>query len=270
MKLLAMLVLGAAFVAAQAEPRFDAVSIKPNPSGDGRMSMGVRGRVYNATNAPLRRVLAAAFDLGFEPERLVGGPAWLATDRFDLTATIPEGSDRAQLSGMLQAMFAERFRLVTHRETRDAPIYVLIVARRDGRLGAKLRKSAVDCEALAAAKQQVASAGAGGERLCGSQMDDTIMGRGQRLTVLARMLTPLAGRTVVDRTGLTGGYDFDLNLPEQNAGKRPGTESATAATDDRAGGILTAVQDDLGLHLEPSRGPLEFVVIDSVERPTAD
>ena len=246
---------------------FEAVSIKPNTSGDQRMSIGTRGRTYTATNAPIRPVIAEAFDLSFEQDRLVGGPAWLVSDRFDIHATIPEGAG-SQWRQMLQRMLTDRFHLAVHRETRDAPMFALMLARGDRRLGPGLRQAATDCDALRAAGAPVPTPAAGDEPVCSSQIDAAMRGRGQRIATLARMLTPFAGRQVVDRTELPGGYDFDLKLPEENAGKRPGTQANDP--DAAAGGIFTAVQDELGLKLQPIRAPVEFVVIDRVERPTAD
>jgi uncharacterized protein (TIGR03435 family) len=254
---------------AQAAPRFEAVSIRPNTSGDGRTSLGLRGRTYAGTNTPIWMVLTSAFELGFQTERVVGAPDWTKAERFDLIATLPEGTGRAQLSEMLQAMLADRFHLAAHRETRDAPIYALVVARADGRLGPRLRPSTIDCEARRAAGAAVPTAADGKDPLCKSQIDSAIMGRGQRISELARMLAPFAERTVIDRTRLTGAFDFDLTLPAQNAGKRPG-EASVASANDPAGGIFTVLQDELGLKLEPARAPLEFVVVDRIARPTAD
>jgi uncharacterized protein (TIGR03435 family) len=268
--LLVLVVSSLVGVADAQGPVFEAVSIKPNSSGGERTSLGVRGRRYDATNAPLWMVLTSAFDLGFETDRVVGAPAWTKAERFDITATLPDGAGRSQLAEMLQAMLADRFHLAAHREIRDAPLYALVLARSDKKLGPRLRASAVDCQALQASGVSAPTPPPGQERVCRSQIDTAILGRGQRLSTLARMLTPFAERTVIDRTGLTGGYDFDLSLPEQNAGRRRPGEPAALGANDPAGGILTVLRDELGLKLEPTRGPLEIVVIDRLERPTAD
>jgi uncharacterized protein (TIGR03435 family) len=259
-------------------PAFDAVSIKLNRSGDARMSSTTRGRTLTITNMPLRPVIAQAFDVSFERFRLVGGPPWIGgdnppwpgADRYDIVATVPEGSRPAQQRDMLQAMLAERFHLAVHRETRDAPIYSLVLARSDRRLGAGLRRSAVDCDALRLAGSPLPEPLPGQPEPCATQIDSKITGRGQSMASLARMLVQFVERTVVDRTGLSGGYDFDLSLPEQNAGRSATVDSAAGGTGDLAGGIFSALQEDLGLKLESARGSVEFVVIDRVERPTAD
>jgi uncharacterized protein (TIGR03435 family) len=250
--------------------RFEAASVKANTSGDGRMSMGMRGRTYTAINTPLRWVIADAFDLTLQRDRLIGGPAWLTDERYDIVASLPDGSERRQLPEMLQAMLSDRFHLKTHREVHDSPIFALVVVRDDGRLGRGLRKAAVDCDALRAAGTPPPIPAPGQEAPCRSQIDASILGRGQSLATLARMLVQFAGRSVVDRTGLRGGYDFDLRLPASDAARPPLGQAPVPAANDSAGGIFTAVQEELGLKLEPARGPVEVVVIDSIERLVAN
>jgi uncharacterized protein (TIGR03435 family) len=233
---------------------FEAASVKANTSGQARMSAGVRGRTYTGVNTPLRPIIAAAYDLSLQGFRLLGGPAWMGADRFDITATFPEGAGRRELPMMLRALLADRFKLVVHTETRETPIYALVVARADGRLGTRLRKADVDCEAAPADRDH-----------CQSQISDKIVGRGQPLGSLARMLSPFVGRQVVDQTGVTGGFDFDLEFPELVAG--PGGAGPAA---DAGGSVFTAVEEQLGLKLTSAKGPVEFVVIDRVEHPAAE
>src|SRR5262245_6547807 len=102
-------------------PAFEAASVRTNTSGEARLSAGVRGRTYSAVNTPLRPIIAAAYDLSLQGFRLLGGPAWIMADRFDITGTIPEGAGRRELPLMLRALLAERFKLVVHTETRDTP-----------------------------------------------------------------------------------------------------------------------------------------------------
>jgi len=132
-------------------------------------------------------------------------------------------------------------------------MYALIVARNDGRLGPQMRKASVDCETAQPAERE----------LCRSEIGGAILGRGQRMTALARMLSMFADRPVVDRTGLTGGFDFDLRFPELET-----PANATAPRMEPATGIVTALQEQLGLKLQSTRGNFDFVVIDSVQHPT--
>ena len=166
---------------------------------------------------------------------------------------------------MLRSLLEDRFRLSAHRETRDLPIYALVRARADGRLGPRLRQTTSDY----CAKLREAAGKPGdtpiptGSPVCGFRP----AGNGNEITAgalpmneLARFLNILAGRTVVDRTGLTGVWDFDLKWSLPNA--------PNADTDGPS--IFTALQEQLGLRLDATTGPVEVLVIDRVERPIPD
>ena len=237
-------------------PAFEAASVKPNTSGDLRIRGGTRGRAYNAVNMPLRRIVATAYDLQLEEFRLVGDQPVLA-ERFDITATLPETASPRQVPAMLRGLLAERFKLLAHAETRDAPVLALRLGRRDGRAGPQLRPAAVDCAAAEAAGRVIPPPEPGQQPLCESEISDSIKGRGQPLSALARMLTMFMQRRVLDETGLTGGFDFNLQFEGAAAG--PGVDASAA--------LVTALEDQLGLKLQPTRAPVEFVVIDAVERP---
>ncbi len=220
-------------------PEFDTVSVKPNVSGDRRQSQRTDGRTFRATNVPARNLVRQAYGLMFEDYRLVGAPDWLAVERFDVVATLPEQAPHSQVSAMLRAMLADRFKLVAHTETREAPMYALVLARKDGRLGPQLRHVTKDCD---------------DELPCELQIGGEIRGRGQGMEQLAKTLLQFAGRSIVDRTGLTGGFDFDIKASE-------------IAGQDDLPSIYTAIQEQLGLKLESIRGPVEFVVVDHIDRP---
>jgi uncharacterized protein (TIGR03435 family) len=237
---------------------FDAASVKPNTSGDTIMRGSTRGRTYVATNMALRRIILAAYELQLMDFRLVGGPSWIGSDRFDIVATMSETATPQEVPSMLRALLAERFKLVVHTETREAPMYALVLARGDSRLGPQLRHATVDWEAEEAAGRAVPSPKPGEQQICQRQIGSGILGRGQSMSSLGRMLSVFVERRVVDRTGLTGGFDFDLQF----------AETKTATSPELGGGIFTALNEQLGLKLESIRGPLEFVVIDSVEMPT--
>jgi uncharacterized protein (TIGR03435 family) len=238
---------------------FDAASVKPNTSGDVRMRGGTRGRTYNAVNLPLRRLIATAYELQLEEFRLVGEQP-LLSQRFDVTATIPENASPRQVPIMLRALLADRFKLVVHAETREAPVLELRMERGDGRLGPGLRRASLDCAAAEAAGRAIPPPEPGQQPMCESEIGDGIKGRGQPMPSLARMLSVFMGRRVLDGTGLAGGFDFDLQF--EGAAGGPGVESS--------GALVTALQEQLGLKLESVRQPVEFIVIDRVEAPTAD
>jgi uncharacterized protein (TIGR03435 family) len=252
---------------------FDVTSVKVNRSGEAGFRGGTKGSTYSAVNIPLRYVIAAAHAIPVA--RVLGGPSWIGEagvdlrftggERFDITGTLPAGAVASQVPAMLRAMLADRFKLQAHTEMREAPMYALVLARSDGRLGPQLRSAPIDCDATQAAGQPVPAARPGERGLCASEIGGEIIGRGQTAAALAGMLSLFAGRPVVDRTGLPGGYDFDLRFPELNTpvGGRSGDPGA-----DSGGGVFVAVQEQLGLKLDAIRGPLAFVVIDSVDRPT--
>ena len=136
-------------------PAFEVASIKPNTSGDGRVMMQNQPGRYIATNVSLRLLIRNAYQL--QDFQITGGPGWVSSDRFDINAKVPDefrgmappapGSGPSPLGLMIRALLAERFKLVVHNETKDAPIYALVLARSDGKLGPALKKSETDCAA---------------------------------------------------------------------------------------------------------------------------
>jgi uncharacterized protein (TIGR03435 family) len=252
---------------------FEVTSVRLNKSGLPTMNLGrpFKGRTYSAKNAPIRNIIGLAY--GIPPARVAGGPSWLGApstdmrfiggDRFDITATLPSGDDPDQIPSMLRKLLRDRFNLVVHRENRDSPVYALVVDRADGRLGPRLRKVSFDCEAAQAAGTLIPAPKPGERSPCEREVGGEIVGRGQRLSELARMVSLFTDRPVIDRTSLNGGFDFDLKFPELET-----SIDATGPRTDPASFIFTAVQVQLGLKLESTRGVLEFIVVDRVEHPT--
>jgi uncharacterized protein (TIGR03435 family) len=236
---------------------FEAASVRANNSSDGRISGGTRGRIYTAVNMPARMIISSAYGLQLQG-RLEGGPGWVRSERFDITATLPAGASVRQVPEMLRALLAERFKLVVRKEVEQAPGYALVLARQDGRLGPGLRRAALDCVSEDAAGRDIPAPKPGEDPPCQSQVDDAIRGRGQPLSTLARLLQVFVKRPVVDRTGVTGGFDFDLLIPVQT----------TAVATDAGGGIFTALQEEFGLRLESTTLPIDIVTIERIERPT--
>jgi uncharacterized protein (TIGR03435 family) len=166
---------------------------------------------------------------------------------------------------MLRALLADRFGLRVHTETRQDDGFALVTARTDGRLGPGLRRTQITCAILESVAPTTARADL---PACALQRGfanglTTASLRGATLDRLALLLQSATGRSVVDRTGLAGGFDIDLEWASDDA------LLASREPDSRPG-IVTAVQDQLGLKLEPSRAPLEVLIIDAVERPTAN
>jgi uncharacterized protein (TIGR03435 family) len=294
---LAAAIGGGAALAAQApqEPppggwAFEVASIKPNNSGDGRVMMQVQPGQFRATNITLRLLIRNAYQL--QDFQISGGPNWMAADHYDLIAKLPEGfqpppgppapgSGPAPMQLMLRALLAERFKLTVHNETKDAPIYGLIVGRSDGKLGPSLKKSETDCAAQFAAGR---GRGRGpmppppgppqpGESIpCGVRIGPGALTMGGApLSQFANSLGMFAGRIVLDRTGLAGNYDINLTwTPDQMAQRPPGAPDPLVngvAVDPNGPSLFTAVQEQLGLKLDSQRGPVETLVVDRAEKP---
>ena len=268
--LAAVMVLGVGQAVAQENvPSFEVVSVKVNRSGADRQSMQLLpgGRVEVA-NTPLRRLILTAYEL--LPQQLSGGPGWIDSDRFDIAArssenlgpSVPGGPPgRAQL--MLQRLLAERFGLAVHTEARELPVYELTPARADGRLGPGISPATFDCPALFAAYGR-GEAPMPPTSQCGSSgMSGRIVMRGGTMPMFVRSLAGLTGRIVQDRSGLRGGFDFELRFAPES-----GAVSGSSAQDGNGASIFTALEEQLGLKLRPARAPVNVVVIDRVEHPT--
>ena len=146
MKRMAIFVLcgiAANLAAQQLAPAFEVASVKRNASGEIEGSIGPRPGGYAATNIPLRLLIIRAYEL--RSFQVAGGPSWIDGERFDVTARAPEGTPANQVFSMLRTLLAERFKLVAHAEKREQPVYALVTARADGRLGPKLKASTLNC-----------------------------------------------------------------------------------------------------------------------------
>jgi len=264
---------------------FEVASIKRTaPDAAGSMVGGGRGQ-YRAINVPLRVTIANAWNL--RDHQIVGAPDWLATARFDIVAKEPEGTftdDQRRL--MLQALLADRLKLQAKVETREMPLYNLVLLRKDGRLGRELTPTPVDCAALR--KERAARGAAAGppgqaptvtERVPCSQraffgpQGVTINASGLTLDQIATTLATYADRTVVNRTGLNGEYDLLLKFRPEAGGPMGSLAPPLSAAADPSSDLATlgtAVQDQLGLKLESARGPVPVLVIQSVSPPVED
>jgi uncharacterized protein (TIGR03435 family) len=265
-------------------PAFEVASVRRNRSNDGRVTMQVLpGGRFTASNVPLALLIRFSYQL--QPFQVVGGPDWLNTDRFDVTAKAegdiqptPPGTT-GQLQLMMRALLADRFRLVTHGETREMPIYNLVLARSDSRLGSGLKPSSTDCAAVMRGRRgggpPPAPPQPGEPIQCGLMIGiGTMNAGGMPMSQLAQTLSQQVGRIVTDRTGLTGNYDFMLTYAPEGRGGPPGGPPFggpdAPAADPNLPSIFTALQEQLGLRLESARGPVEVLVIDRVEPPTED
>ena len=248
-------------------------SVKVNASGSGEsFTRRLPGGTFLAGNVRLHDFIAFAHSL--QPFQVEGGPDWIRELRFDVTIKTgenvgPVAIGPTQIGLQLgRAVLAERFSFRAHRETRERPVFALVRAREDGTLGPRIRQSKTDCAALA---RDAAASGApwpprsAEDRiLCGVQMQgSTLTVGGYPMSEFQRYLTGQTQRTVIDKTGLDGGWDFELTFA-------PSDLAADAAAERNIATLFTALQEQLGLKLESARGPVEVVVIDRLERPTPD
>jgi bla regulator protein blaR1 len=243
---------------------FEVASIKRNPSGDMRASIQALPGGYRAVNAPLRLLIRDAYALqGFQ---LVGGPSWLDSERFDILAKAEGSPTPDQERLMLRALLAERFALSVHNETRELPLYAMVMARADGKLGPQLRRTDADC--AAAYTWQGTGPPPSRDGPCGSAGPGRVGGmrfRGVTLDAFAKFLATPAQRPVIDRTGLTGLFDIELELTAELGPPPPPPGMPDRVDRAFAPSMFTALQEQLGLKLDSRRGPIDVIVIDRVE-----
>jgi uncharacterized protein (TIGR03435 family) len=277
---------------------FEVASVKPAaplPTGGGRGGVGMRGGPgtatpgqINYTYVPLKQILIAAY--GVKAYQLTG-PAWLDSERYDIVAKVPEGATKDQLNLMLRSLLAERFHLTLHRETKELPVYELVV----GKNGPKLKETVVDPNAPPPAPPDPGTplrasldkdgfpqlpAGRAGMMAVGSKGRMRVVSRMQTLSVLINMMENQLGRPVVDKTGLTGKYDFNLEFsteglaqPAALAALLPPAPPGGAPIDAQNEGgpsVFEAFDKQLGLKLESKKDPIEMLVLDSVDKVPTD
>jgi uncharacterized protein (TIGR03435 family) len=277
-----------AVVLAQTEsrPAFDVVSIKPNHTNQGLPAVTAQpgGRVL-AGNVVIQQVILVAY--GLEDVQLVNAPGWTATERFAIEARTSDATPTDAIRLMLRTMLAERLGFVAHTERRDLPMFALTMARPDKRLGPKLGPSGPDCAPIRPPEgvpmppppppppagnprgqiRLIMPTDEPLRRRCGAILfPGWLAMRSATMKELTRLLSQLTSRPVVDETELAGEFDLDVYFqPEEPRGPLVGAPPPSLAD---APALGTALQDDLGLRLEPRRGPVDVLVVDKIDRPT--
>jgi bla regulator protein BlaR1 len=236
-----------AIALSQTLPPYDVVTVKLNKTGDGSSGMGIHGDTLTATNVPLSMVIEFAYDLKADMVTGLSGPVNSA--HFDIQAKVlpaDDGTQRklndTQMEAMLIELLADRFHLKAHLESRILPVYELVVARggsrmklsQEERTGTNWNQSDTNNNKVLTAKS--------------ASMDD-----------LAQALSDEVHRQVINKTALTGSTDITLKWADDIAAEQGGANVIS---------IFTAVQDQLGLKLQPSKGPVDTLVIDHIEMPT--
>jgi uncharacterized protein (TIGR03435 family) len=232
----------AVVLAAQSMKSFDVVSIKPDPDSHGLDAGTQPGGRYTARNVPVMFLLTEAF--GVKTYQISGAPKWVDDARYDIVAkaAVPGQLSQEQLKPLLQAMLVDRFQLKFHRETKEFPVYSLVV----GKSGSKF---SADNNILASGSLNVSS----------NHGRASMTGRKVPMSDLAKQLGDMAGRTVIDNTGLKGDYDFKLDWAPSEAG------------DDTLPSVFAAVQEQLGLKLvSVKKAPVEVIVIESIGKASAN
>lgn len=258
-------------VSAPPRPEFEVASIKPNDVGGRNVRIGVSpGGRFNAENVWVRLLIRFAYDV--KEFRIAGAPDWTASERFDATAKAENNVNPDQMRPMLQALLADRFGLKLHRETKELPVYLLTAAKG----GFKLRESKEGTYITPGPDMPPPAPGQKPPRFCGNMMlrRNGFDGFAIGIDRLVATLSDVAGRTVVDKTGLIGKFDVHLEWAVDEAtpgmvapGLPPGTGKPPDGTDSGPS-IFTALQEQPGLKLKSSKSPIEVLVIDHVERPS--
>jgi bla regulator protein blaR1 len=257
----AALIIAVGVVAAQAQPSFEVASIKPSRSSDTRMAFNMQtpGR-FGAANVTVRRLIEVAYNI--KDFQLTGGPSWIGSDRFDIVAT-PGARASDQLLPMLQSLLMDRFKLIAHKETKKVPIYALVVAKHGPKLA----------EPNAPAQRNASSAPYRPGMVVVRR--GLLVAQAAPVTALLNPLSNILGRTVVDRTAITGKYDLRLQwTPDENqiamlsAMGVPEGFGAPPPDPSVSPSLFTALQEQLGLKLESRKAPGEILVIERVEKPS--
>jgi len=255
-------------------PKYEVATIKPSPSSsDGRMMMMFNPDGVSISGVPLQMIVREAFRV--EDDRIVGAPGWVKKNRYDIQAKVAaedapklEKLKIDQRQSMLLPLLEERFNLKYHHETRELPSYALVVAKG----GPKMKTSEVPDVPKPG---DPPSPDSGQKRFMRMMGPGHVEAEGSNMQGLTQILSQQLGRTVVDKTGLSGNYDYTLNWTPDNApppmpggGPEGGPPRNDGGNNEAGPSLLTALQEQLGLKLESEKGEVDVIVIDHIDLPS--
>jgi len=264
---------GAALHSQTPAPAFETASVKRNMATPGPGApMAVRPQQDRLTlvNIPGRQLIQMAFRVDIE--QIEGAPSWLTDERFDITAKAAAPfSPPNQWQAMLRTLLEERFQLRARREPREVDGFVLTVARADGRLGRSLRPATATCAELRARSKDFEKEDPCGVlAAAGRAMLGEMNIHGLELSQLVAYASLDLRRPIADETGLAGAFDWDLNWTPQNFLGQAFNRERFPKIDPDGPALTTALEEQLGLKLQPRRVSRDTIVIEHVERPSAD
>ena len=245
--------------------QFEVASVKPNRTGDADMGAAAQpGGRFIARNVPVQFLIQAAYDVK-DFQIASGRFSWIGTDRFDITAKAPEGTPNGfdPLKPMIRSLLASRFKLAVHSEARESTLFELAPAK--GGLTLSAPKDA-SCVAPDPKNPQPRER----RPLCDNirTAKGLIEAHGIVMSRLAAVLSDLLGRPVIDKTGFIGTFDARLEFAPEETPVDPASGNRVPATDPQKPPLLTALQEQLGIKAQASKGPVQVIVIDSVEHPS--
>jgi uncharacterized protein (TIGR03435 family) len=224
---------------------YEVTSIKPSDSGRLGASTNTFAGLFKATNATLRYLIQYAYSL--KDFQVAGGPGWIGSEKYDIEAKSGSKAEDHEFSSMMRSILADRFQLKFHRETRELPVYALVLAKGGPKLAPALKdqKSSMD----------------------GDRGELTV--RNATVVDLASILSNMLDRKVVENTGLTGHYNLTLKwTPDESQAQQQKADLRLG--DSKGPSIFTAIQEQLGLKLESTKAPIEVLVIDSAQKPSGN
>jgi len=266
---LLFLACGAYGQTAAPRPQFEVASIKPNKSGDLRMTFrSASGGRFTASNVSLQSLITIAYHI--KDFQLSGAPPWLS-ERYDVEAKAEGNPGGDAMLPMLQGLVEDRLQFKFHRESKELPVYALVVAK-----AGKLHPVEGECGPPPSGPPPPPEPGKLPTAPCGGffMFPGHLSGQKVPIEQLLDTLSRFTGRTVLDKTNLPGKYDIDLQYtPEQGQfqappGGAPPGMPPLPPTDPNGPSLFTALQEQLGLKLESQKGPVEIMVIDHIERPS--